>query len=148
MSMKKEQQRGVSHLFEAVVRGNAATVAALLASGTDPNEQDGPSGKRPLLAAVSKGRVDFVRDLLEAGADANATDRHGNGPLCEAVYRYSDDQKDTYVRIMGLLLDRGANPEQVNKHDVSPRSLAETIANTSVRQALEAALARRAGSRQ
>ncbi len=131
-----------SALVEAIDKKDSPRVAALLAAGADPNEVDGPSGARPLLAAAGGGQVDTVRALLQAGAEIDAVDRHGNTALMEAVYRYSNANPEPFVRILDLLLERGADPDKMNRHEVSPRSLAASIGSSNVEEALEAALAR------
>jgi len=138
--------RAVSAIFEAVVHRDLPKVVDLLARGADPNEEDGPSGQRPLLAAASNGDVEFVRALLDAGADVNATDRNGNTALSNAVYEYSDDRHGDYVPVLEALLEHGADPDKKNLHGVSPRKLAATIGSSKVEEALDAVLARHPGA--
>jgi ankyrin repeat protein len=133
-------------LFEAVAREELPRVAELLAGGADPNEEDRPSGGRPLLAAASGGQPELVRLLLEAGAHVDATDRDGNTPLSNAVYDYSDENHERYSRVLDILLEHGADPNKRNHHGVSPRSLAGTIANTKIKEVLKEAIARARGA--
>jgi ankyrin repeat protein len=138
--MQKEQNRkSPSPLFEAAVRRELEKVKELLAGGRDPNEEDGPSGQRALLAAASNGHVELVRLLLDAGADVDATDRHGNTPLSNAVYKYRQDE-ERYTRVIEDLLEHGADPDKENRHGVSARGLAKTIATSKVKDVLERAI--------
>ncbi len=134
-------QRRASPLFEAVVRGELPRLKELLSAGGDPNEEDGPSGQRPLVAAAARGRLEMVQLLLEAGAPVDATDRDGNTALWKAVYKYDDESSERDGRVIDLLLDAGADPDKQNRHGVSPRSLAATIASTGIGQVLEKAIA-------
>ncbi len=44
-------------------------------------------GLNPLLAASSKGHVETMKALIDAGAaDINATDKEGNNSLYHAIY--------------------------------------------------------------
>jgi ankyrin repeat protein len=131
-------------LYEAVVAKNLARVGQLLAGGSDANGED-PSGERPLHAAARWGQAEAARLLLEAGADVDATDDHGNTPLSTAVYEYRDENHEPYVRVLDVLLEHDADPNKKNRHGVSPRSLAATIGNTNIEQVFKEAIARTRG---
>ena len=141
--MKKNDQnrKPSSPLFEAAVRRDLGKVKDLLAAGRDPNEEDGPSGQRPLLGAASRGHLEIAQMLLQAGATVDATDTDGNTALWKAVFKYDDESHDRDVGVIDLLLTAGADPEKENKHGVSPRSLAATIASTRIKDVLERTIA-------
>ena len=63
-------------LMQAVRRGNADEVRALLAAGADPNIPEWHNNT-PLMHACQHGYTDIVRMLLAAGADVNARDVKG-----------------------------------------------------------------------
>ncbi|MBP3499228.1 MAG: ankyrin repeat domain-containing protein [Akkermansia sp.] len=63
-------------LMQAVRRGNADEVRALLAAGADPNIPEWHNNT-PLMHACQHGYTDIVRMLLAAGADVNARDDEG-----------------------------------------------------------------------
>lgn len=57
-------------LHRAIDGANAEAVAALLASGADPNAKN-EHGDTPLHRAAEKGLMEIVSALIEAGADPN-----------------------------------------------------------------------------
>lgn len=63
-------------LMQAVRRGNADEVRALLAAGANPNIPEWHNNT-PLMHACQHGYTDIVRMLLAAGADVNARDVKG-----------------------------------------------------------------------
>ena len=73
----------------------------------------------PLMAAVCKGHHEIVRMLLEARADPNIPDGHGDTALHRAVL----DSAAT-----DLLLDHGAEVNQENEDGISPLLLAQQFA--------------------
>jgi ankyrin repeat protein len=62
-------------LKDACQSGDAAAVAFLLQVGANPNLTS--TGETALFAAVSSDNLECVRQLLDAGADVNATDCDG-----------------------------------------------------------------------
>ena len=65
-----------SPLFEAVKKGDKATVEALLAKGADVNAKD-EYGDTPLHKAETFGHKDLAGLLLAKGADVNAKTKYG-----------------------------------------------------------------------
>jgi ankyrin repeat protein len=57
--------------------------------------------------------VQIVRDLLDAGADPNATGEDGYTPLHHAARRES-------AEIVRLLLDHGASASLLNRYGATP----------------------------
>jgi len=78
----------VSHLHDACMNGNLATVMKLLEAKADVNAADpANAGMTPLLYAFMNGHLDVVKLLLEHGADANkAVDKGGTAlfPACKS----------------------------------------------------------------
>jgi ankyrin repeat protein len=80
-----------------------------------------------LHLAAHEGSAEVADLLLASGADVDAVDNWGNTALYRAVFAYRGDPG------MILLLRRaGANLDHTNLHGVSPRSLAQSIANYDV----------------
>ena len=86
----------------------------------------------PLQLAVSMKQKDVFDYLIELGANVNATDSNGNSILSTAVMWYRDTEMDEYF--IKRLLECGANIDQTNHYGISPKSLAESIANYNVKK--------------
>ena len=68
---------------------------------------------------TTKG-IDFVKLLIERGADVNAKDANGNMPLNYAA------QFDN-LEVISLLLDKGANINAQNKFGITPLMHADKV---------------------
>ena len=110
----------------------AALAVRLIAEGCEINQQDS-QGWTPLHFAAQEWSVPVASVLIAKGALVDLKDQHGNTPLSKAVFnsRGSGD-------LIKLLLDAGADPDSENAHGMSPRGLAETIANFDVKQHIPA----------
>ena len=91
-------------LMQAVRRGNAEEVRALLAAGADPNIPEWHNNT-PLMHACQHGYTDIVRMLLAAGADVNARDDEG----WTALMGVCVSPKNTTTEIAEMLLAAGAD---------------------------------------
>lgn len=149
-------KRRIEPLIDAVFRGSEKEVAELLASGANLNVTDSDD-RTPLMHAAIDGQTLLAKQLLEAGADPNRCDRmgwtalhfaaqerqleiaeallqagavvdardvYGNTPLWRAVFA-SQGEAD----LIRLLRQSGADPDFRNESGVSPKDLAERIAN-------------------
>jgi ankyrin repeat protein len=101
-------------------RGDAVEATrALLMAGADVNARSANDfSVLPLHSAVAGGHGAVAALLIEAGADVNATQRHGWTPLHGAA---QNGAADTVER----LLAAGAEPSAVNDDGVSAADLAE-----------------------
>jgi ankyrin repeat protein len=148
-------------MHKAVASGKIEILNASIAAGEALDERD-QVGRTPLMYAAAGMRIDLMEILLKAGANQNATDQqgwtamhfaaqenwadgvrvlaeyvaavnsqdaNGNSPLSRATYFYVG--KENAVEV---LLQLGANPDLENNHGVSPRKLANRIANYDVRK--------------
>ena len=115
-------QGGLTALLYAARQGYSESVHALVKSGADIN-QVGPGDKTsPLLMAVINGHFDVAKYLLEQGADPRVASQNGVTPLYgvvnvqwapKALYpqpRAYQQQATSYLDMMKLLLDKGADP--------------------------------------
>jgi len=69
---------------------------------------ENPDGMTALMLAVWHKRADFVKKLLQRGADPNHQDKDGDSAVHGAAWLSSTD-------ILSMLLDAGANPDFKNK---------------------------------
>lgn len=75
--------------------------------------QVGNFGERPLHVASSRGNIEEIAALVEAGAEINAPGDLGNTPLHEAVGQ-------GHMAAVQYLLDHGASPEVQNEFGETP----------------------------
>jgi len=113
-------------LHYACVDANVQGIRALLDAGADPSARDA-NGWTPLHFAAQANCADGARLLIEAGAAIDPEDRDGNTPLSTAVFNSRGDGA-----VITILVAAGAEPARVNRYGVSPRSLAQSIANYDV----------------
>lgn len=118
-------------LAEAVRRGDAEAVRALLADGADAGAPEA-DGTTPLHWAVRLDRLDLAELLLDAGADASAANAFGVPPLWLAAVNGS-------APLLERLLDAGADPETST---AAGESVLMTAARTGRVDAVAALLAR------
>jgi ankyrin repeat protein len=134
-------------LVVAAFAGSSERVAALIASGYDPNDE-GSAPQTPLHAAIENIELAVVRLLLNRGADPNKAGRCRWSPIFRAVSIACDSasqlglaeiQSDA-AEVIDLLLQHGADVSQPSVIGLSgPKG--EII----LREELPAELARRYG---
>src|SRR5688572_8975395 len=72
-------------LFSAASRGRYEAVQYLLALGINPDERDpDQNNDTPLIQAAFGGHLDVVKELIAAGADINAMDKHEQSVVTKA----------------------------------------------------------------
>ncbi len=77
--------------------------------------------------AVKQGKIDWIRELLDAGADLSMRDSEGRGPVHWAVERslFAEDAGE----IVKLLLERGADVNAADNRGWTPLHLAVLYAS-------------------
>ena len=110
-------------LHYAALEGRVDQVRALLLEGADAATTD-KQGFTALHFACQQNRSDVAEALLDAGAPVDPVDQWGNTPLWRAVFNAEGDS-----RIVRILVDAGADPDQENFSGSSPRQLAGLIGN-------------------
>jgi ankyrin repeat protein len=86
------------------------------------------------MRAAHAGRLDVVRALIDAGADVNATDERGWGPLAKAVY--NPDLDRGFADVVEMLIQAGANVEAAIGYGIRPLMLAAGYGETAVVETL------------
>jgi ankyrin repeat protein len=115
-------QGGLTALHFAARQGSAAAAKTLVDGGADVNLPSPGDRATPLLVALINGHFDLAAMLLESGADPNLVSDAGVSPLYATVNvqwapiaaypqpRSHLQQSRTYLDVMQLLLERGADP--------------------------------------
>lgn len=109
-------------LFVLVLDGCGETTSMKSTEGykkKEPNEQLG--------IEASSGNLEGVKEELNRGADVNAQDANGNTAL-HKIAGYSSESTET-IEIIGLLIDKGANIEALNKAGATPLFRAASMNN-------------------
>lgn len=120
---------GKTILYKAAEFGSAETFNLLLEKGGNPlipSFLNGMNVTSTLHAAVSSGNIKIVRTLMKTAMDVNYNDYQKQSPLHNALKnnfinmeQMQNDPKD-YPGCIELLLNNGANPNQVNQNGQTP----------------------------
>lgn len=107
----------------------------LLKMGLDINtkQKTGPFQRSYLHLALCVDNKSIFDYLLKKGADVNSTDAHGNNILSSAIFKYKSNS-DNYGYYINVLLENGADITHKNNYGVSPKELANMIANSDVKK--------------
>jgi ankyrin repeat protein len=110
---------GMTALLYAARQNDLESAKILVTAGANIKE-NAADGSSPLLVAVINEHYALGKYLLEQGADPNATDDKGRGPLYAAIdmrnlewsTRPAPPEQDTLsdLDLINALLDHGANP--------------------------------------
>ena len=118
------KQGGFAPLHYAAREGHRSTAGLLLDGGADLDQPTAGDQTSPMLVAVINGNYDLARDLLERGADPNLVSDDGAGPLFATLNiewslrtwypqpQAFRQQETSYLELMRLLLDAGADPNR------------------------------------
>ena len=109
-------------MHDAAIRGDVATVQALLAGGTDPDEGALEDGWTPLYLAVNHGHLEVIRELLAAGADPSVR-AVAIGSIFDMIRisRYGRDMADRIVDIIREFAPEAVMDYWVEQGNGSPR---------------------------
>ncbi|MFH0824687.1 MAG: ankyrin repeat domain-containing protein, partial [Pseudomonadota bacterium] len=108
--------------LECAVHCSPEFVKVLLDKGARVNGKS-KNGYAALVTAARLGKADTVRLLLDRGVDASTRTKHGVTPLTAVPmgegFRKSSGKKpagDSYLRVVELLLHKGADADEANWH--------------------------------
>lgn len=93
-----------SLILAATTKIDLRITRSLLKHGADPNTQNKSFRQTALHMAAFHDRTDVARLLIRAGAEVNIRDKHGFGPISNAISHSSK-------AMFNLLLKCGADPE-------------------------------------
>lgn len=128
---------GETALHIVVERRDPAWVRFLLKYGANPNVED-KKGRTPLTIATSLGFIEGAEALLKSGARVDEPNATGETPLISAVHRRD-------IRLVRLLLGKGADPERNDNSGRSARDYAALMNSSALLDEFERAAA--AGNR-
>ena len=101
---------------------NTELLKWLIDNGANINHQD-TNGFSALHFAVKEQRFEATDILINNKADLELKNSNGNTPFMDAIF----NSKGSY-RIVALLISAGANPDNENNHQMTPRLLAKSMA--------------------
>jgi ankyrin repeat protein len=112
-------------IHEAYVRGDLAALRGLLDHPPDFPNCRGPQGVGEIILqyAIYWSPLEFIRTLLELGANPNYEDSGGFPSLFAALSAKREDRRD----ILTLLLSFGANCQQRGINGYTPLHLAAAL---------------------
>jgi ankyrin repeat protein len=116
-------KNGRTIIYDAIVKGDYEIVQLLCKANTNVNVKD-IEERTPLHFTAIHNKLEIAKLLIEYGAIIDAQDKFGNTPLGNAVF-YSKGYPD----LIAFLREQGADPDLKNNYDISPKELAESIAN-------------------
>jgi uncharacterized protein len=112
---------GMTALLFAARDGHTDTARALVEEGADVNNFGEGEKLSPLLIAIVNGHFDLAKYFLEKNADPNLANIEGLTPLYAVIdmqwapYAWrpqpiASQENTSYLEVMKMLLERGANP--------------------------------------
>lgn len=102
------------NIQSAVMSGNLEAVKQHIEAGTDLNEKDPMSGSTPLITAVSFGKDEIAKALIDADADLSLKNNDGSTALHSAAFF-------CHVEIVQMLIDAKADKTLLNNFGATPR---------------------------
>ena len=130
---------GFTALHFAAFFGKTEAARTLHEAGADPGVySQNDLHVQPLHSAASGRHHEVCRLLIAAGADVNATQRHGFTPL-HAAAQHGD------AELVELFLSAGADPTAVTDAGATPADTAEAAGHVDVARRLREVVEERAG---
>ncbi len=116
-------QGGLAAIHMAARQGSLDSVQTLIDAGGDVNQRSAGDHITPIIIATLNGHFDLAKALLDKGADPNLAEDNGVTALYAAINcvwapkalypqpRAYEQQKVTYLDLMGALIEKGADPD-------------------------------------
>lgn len=104
-------------IFQAAITGNTAAIEQHIAAGTDLSQREDFGGSTPLILAAIFGQREVARALIAAGADMELQNKSGVSALHQACFYCRP-------RVVKLLLDSGARPNEASRQGTTPLDVA------------------------
>ena len=112
---------GFAALHFAAREGSVDAARALVEGGANVNQANEADKSTPLVTAITNGHYDLAKFLLDKGADPNLVTADGLAPLYATIDMQfapviwqpnpsTDQEQVSYLQLMKLLLERGADP--------------------------------------
>ena len=117
---------GRTIIYDAITKGFQDIVLELCLAHTDINNQD-KKGKTPLHFVSIYNQFEIAKILIQFGADVNLKDENGNSPIFDAIFNSKGNPE-----IIILLKENNADYLTPNNYGISPKELADSIANFNV----------------
>uniref|UniRef100_A0A3B4B672 Uncharacterized protein n=1 Tax=Periophthalmus magnuspinnatus TaxID=409849 RepID=A0A3B4B672_9GOBI len=128
--LESKDAEGRTALHVACWQGSVEMVNLLLKYSANPNAQDS-EGRPPLHSIAWTGHTQVGRKLLETpGIDIDLCCNQGATALSIAA-------QEGNVNIVAMLLDKGANPEHVDKYNRTPVKVAAKHGHANIIRLLE-----------
>jgi ankyrin repeat protein len=108
-------------VYVAVAFNKMDILKMLIEKGADVNANVNESD--PILSAAGRQSIDFVKILIKARANINASDEFGNSPIHSAVKNmiYGEEpEKKLAMSVIKILIDAGADVNLKNKQGDTP----------------------------
>ena len=100
-------------IWQAAITGNTSVIEQHIHAGTDLNMREDFGGSTPLMLAAIFGQLDTAQLLIHANAHLDSQNHSGDSALHLASFFCRP-------KIVELLLKSGADPNNVNKHGLTP----------------------------
>lgn len=106
------------NMHSAISKGQKGVVRNLLRKGANPNERY--LDRTPIHLAASKGDVDILKILIDAGAKVDVRSPHGSTPLESAVL-------NGHLKVVQMIVEHGANIDSQDSRYYTPLHHATTL---------------------
>eukprot|EP00211_Chloroparvula_japonica_P003914 CAMPEP_0119146400 /NCGR_PEP_ID=MMETSP1310-20130426/38859_1 /TAXON_ID=464262 /ORGANISM="Genus nov. species nov., Strain RCC2339" /LENGTH=712 /DNA_ID=CAMNT_0007138293 /DNA_START=76 /DNA_END=2214 /DNA_ORIENTATION=- len=127
----------VTALHKAAYHGRAFLIPLLVTYGADVNAKT-TSGVTPLMEALRMTRCPEAMSLIEENADVNVSDVSGWTALHYACKSVDHPDGSKMVKVISVLLERGANVNALNKDGHKPMRYAPDSSSSAYSADLEA----------